>query len=447
MGRPKPMRILLLVHHFPPHHTGGAEWRAFRTARSLQERGHEVRVLCVEDIDRGPADGVAWQDDSFRGISVRRLSFDMQAAPDPFRWAYDNPWIGDHLRDLSRSWRPQVMHLIGGYLISGRSLLMAREIGLPTVVTLTDFWFLCPRITMLRSDGGLSTLPIEAERCARCLGEERRRHRWAARAAPGLMARYWRSRRGAVAAVQERMAFLKRALSAADAFIAPSRFLERFFLEWGLDPARMHFLRQGLDRSADELVVKSAATGSLRLAYIGQLAPHKGAHLLLEALQRMPQAALRLEVYGDLQAFPRYVRRLRRMAAMDGRVALAGTFPRRDLPRVLSNVDLVVVPSIWYENSPNVILEAFAHETPVMVSDLGGMAELVEEGVNGLRFPPGDAAALAQVLSRIVEEPTLLGRLRAGIKPIKPLSVEMDELEALYRRVRSEAGRSLEAIA
>jgi glycosyltransferase involved in cell wall biosynthesis len=67
---------------------------------------------------------------------------------------------------------------------------------------------------------------------------------------------------------------------------------------------------------------------------------------------------------------------------------------RLDYTSVFTLVSQVVVPSIWYENSPNVILEAFAHRTPVVASDLGGMAELVEDGVNGLRFTPGDASSL-----------------------------------------------------
>jgi len=98
-------------------------------------------------------------------------------------------------------------------------------------------------------------------------------------------------------------------------------------------------------------------------------------------------------------------------------------------------LDVVVVPSLWYENSPNVILEAFAHRTPVIVSDLGGMAELVEEGVNGLCFPPGEAASLATALRRLIEEPGLLARLRAGIKPVKTVAEEMTELQAIYRAV------------
>jgi len=152
----------------------------------LQARGHDVQVLCVERIDSGPAGGVAWQDDCYGGVRVRRLSFNLAAMPDPFVAEYDNAWIGHHLRAFLDDFRPDIFHLVGGYLISGRAIHVARDLGIPTVVSLMDFWFLCRRITALRSDDRLSTLPIQPQACARCLGEERRRFRWLGQVAPAL---------------------------------------------------------------------------------------------------------------------------------------------------------------------------------------------------------------------------------------------------------------------
>ncbi len=170
---------------------------------------------------------------------------------------------------------------------------------------------------------------------------------------------------------------------------------------------------------------------------MGQIAPHKGVHVLFESLRYLPDADVQVHAYGDTAPFPRYTRRLRRMAARDPRLHLAGVYERAEVSRVLRELDVVVVPSLWYENSPNVILEAFAHRTPVIASDLGGMAELVEEGGNGLRFPPGEAASLAVALRRLIEEPRLLARLRAGIGPVKTVAEEMAELLTIYRTVES----------
>lgn len=202
------MKILLAVHHFPPRHIGGAEWRAVRTAQALQARGHTVRAICIERIDAGP-DEPAWQDGVFEGVNVRRLNMNLDRAPDPFLWEYDNRWVGEHVRTMIEEDRPDIFHLICGYIMTARALHVAQEMGLPTVVTLTDFWFICRRINMLRSDNTLSTLPIDPVRCARCVAEERRRYRIPGRVAPRLADAFWRTQKKHIRQMEARQAFLR----------------------------------------------------------------------------------------------------------------------------------------------------------------------------------------------------------------------------------------------
>jgi len=426
------MKILIGVHHFPPRYTGGAELRAYRTAAWLQAHGHDVHVVCVEAIDAGG--DLTFEDDTYDGLRVRRLYFNLKVAPDPFRWQYDNPWIGAHLRGYLAQLAPDLFHLISGYLLSGSALRAAQDLRLPTVLTLTDFWFLCPRLNLLRSDGSLCRPPFEPATCARCLGEQQRRYRLPGRVAPALMRLFWRGRRSRAAQIAARMTFLHATLGRVNAIISPSRFLRGLFIEDGLAPERIIFSRQGRDFDLTPELLHKSASPRLRVGYLGQIAPHKGVHLLFEALRYLPGADLEVRAYGDPAPFPRYTRRLRRLAGRDPRLHLAGVYERTAVSRVLQGLDVIVVPSLWYENSPNTILEAFAHRTPVIVSDLGGMAELVTDDVNGLRFAPGDAPALAARLRRLLTEPALLPRLRAGIAPVKTVAQEMTELEEIYRR-------------
>lgn len=433
------MRVLLAAHHFPPHYTGGAEWRTYRTARALQERGHTVRVVCVERIDHGDQPGLTWVDEDFQGVPVRRLFYNLRLAPNPTRWEYDNVWIGEHLRAVCQKWQPDVLHLISGYLLSGSALLAAQAQGVPAVVTLTDFWFLCRRINLLRSDGRLSALPVRAAQCAQCWGEERRRYRWLGQLFPSL-ARWWWSRQSEVIrAVEARQTFLRQALHTARLVICPSEFLRSMFIATGAPSERLVFSRQGHDfsRVPLEALVKTESR-ELRLGCLGQVAPHKGLHVLFEALRRLPAAPVSVWAYGDATAFPRYTQRLQQWTARDARLHLAGVYERRDLSRVLREIDVLVIPSLWYENSPNSILEAFAHRTPVIASRLGGMAELVTDGESGLHFEPGDPETLARQIQRLVAEPDLLPRLRQGIPAVPTLAQEMDALEGFYRRVLSE---------
>lgn len=430
------MKIVFAVHHFPPKYTGGAELRTYRTASQMKVRAHDVQVICVEHDHQGPTDGVAWDDSVYDGIPVRRLSFDLSGAPDRFLWGYDNGWIGEHLSQYLAESRPDVFHLIGGYLMSGRALRAAQESGIPTVVTLTDFWFLCPRIQMWHSSGGLCRTVPRAEVCARCLGDERRRYRLPAKVAPGLMKAFWRMRKGAARRIEARRTFLLEALNRTDRIISPSRFLRRCFVEAGVNSDKIVFVRQGRDfpNLPPEDLTKTASP-HLRVGYIGQIARHKGVHILFEAARRLPGAAIRVHVYGDTSHFPRYAEELGQQARGDDRLSLDGSFPKEALSQVLRELDLIVVPSLWYENSPNVILEAFAHRTPVIVSNVGGMAELVEHEVNGLHFQIGDSMDLARQLQRIIDEPALLETLRQGIPPVKTASEEMNELAQIYNLV------------
>jgi glycosyltransferase involved in cell wall biosynthesis len=430
------MRIVIAVHHFPPRYTSGAELRAYRTAAWLRDHGHDVHIVCVEAIDAGDGRGLAFEDDTYDRLPVRRLSFNLAAAPDPFRWAYDNVWIGEHLHGYLAQLAPDLLHLISGYLMSASALRAAMDLQIPTVVTLTDFWFLCPRLTLLRSNGQLCAPPFDAVTCARCLGEEKRRYRIPGRIAPALMDAFWRMRQGQIAQVATRMALMRESLSRVDAIISPSRFLGALFIEAGGAPGRIVFSRQGRDfpNLTPEVLEKTPAA-HLRIGYMGQIAPHKGVHTLFEAVRQLPDAGLEIRAYGDASRFPAYTRRLRHMARQDPRLSLAGVYDQSEVSRVLQGLDVVVVPSVWYENSPNTILEAFAHHTPVIASDLGGMAELVHDGENGLLFAPRDADHLARQLRRLLDDLDLLPALRAGIGPVKSVAQEMDELQEIYRIV------------
>ncbi len=445
------MNILFAVHHFPPRYSGGAELRAYRTAAALQPRGHFVRVVCVEHIDlnTAPRDGSLHDEtargltctvDHYDGIETYRLSFNLAEADDPFKWGYDNPQIEAFFREWLPLWNPDVFHLIGGYLISASALRAARSHHIPRVVTLTDFWWLCPRIQLLRSDGSLSTLPIQAVRCARCLGEEKRRYRWLGKIAPSFMNLYWELRKEKVRSIAERTNLLRQELNQVDRIICPSRFLLETHRAAGIAADKLVYSRQGRDfAKLDPAALTKTPANHLRIGYIGQIAEIKGVHVLLEAVQKIAQDNLQVVVYGNLTPFPRYTARLQASERQDKRIRLAGMYERHEVSRVFREIDVLVVPSLWYENSPNVILEAFAHRTPVLVSNLGGMAELVEDGKNGLLFAVGNANDLARQIHRLLNEPGLLAALQNGIQPVKTTAQEMDELEALYQSVSSES--------
>lgn len=224
-------------------------------------------------------------------------------------------------------------------------------------------------------------------------------------------------------------------------FISPSRFLLERFIEWGLPPERIELLRTGLDLEAIGAHQRSAHE-RLRVAFIGSLVPNKGPHVLLEAwglLEPELRSQAELVIHGPVLHNPGYVENLEVIAARVG--ARVGQALKGDqVLQTLCATDLLVVPSLWYENAPLIILEALATRTPLLVSNLGGMAELVREGESGYHFRMGDRFHLAEMLKRFLLEPRALGELYRTRVDVPQLDQNIDAVERIYREALQASG-------
>lgn len=436
------MRVLLAVHHFLPRYSAGAELYTYRLARWLLLNGHEVEVVCVEELDYTKPLGLTVQEELFEGLVVWRLSLGMAGAKSS--WSYDHPLINQWVREHLVKSRPDLVHLHSGYLLGGGILRETYASGVPSVVTLHDFWFQCPRITLLRGDARVcQQVPAEPAECAWCLNLSRKRYRLVDHLSRGAAGRAWQSLLGEEAGdeIAARRSSLRQALGLASLVIAPSRFLAGHFTDW-VAPDRLRVLRLGIATAALRDTAPPAADQALRLGYIGQISAHKGVDVLVRAMAQVPTNGrpVTLTIYGDLGPQPRYAANLRRLVEADPRITLAGRFEHDAVARVFGAIDALVVPSIWYENSPLAILEAHAAGRPVIASAMGGMAELVCDEVDGLHFRPGDPADLARQIQRLRTEPGLLPHLRAGIGPVASVDDEMDVLATLYQQVCEQSG-------
>ena len=176
---------------------------------------------------------------------------------------------------------------------------------------------------------------------------------------------------------------------------------------------------------------------ALRIGFIGQVAPHKGVHLIVQAFRmlRANGRKLELHIYGNAEQFPIYTQQCRDLAAGDERITFQGRFENERVTEVLRSFDVSVVPSTWYENAPLAILESRATGIPVITSRLGGMAELVQHELDGLHFVPEDAGDMARQFQRLLDEPELLPRLKIGTQQRVPRSMEdeMMQLMGLYQ--------------
>lgn len=411
------MKILVALHDYLPRHTGGSEVHAHQTARELARRGHEVTALFTErdlaaregEVRAGVLDGVRT-----REVVHQR---EYQDVGESFE---EDRSLALFRAELERL-RPDVVHFHHLALWGSRCVPAARAGGARVVVTLHDFHLLCDASTLLRPDGELCT---EGPRgaCSACL----RRH-------PLLVERWGglERERAFAAAARARLERHRADLAAADVVLSPSRFLAGLFESAGFrPPGSIQVLKAGYPGPVLPPRRRDPSR-SLRVGYVGGVYASKGVHVLVRAFRQLAGEPAELEIHGHLDWFPDYVAGLRREAE-GARVRFAGPFEPARIDEVLSRLDLLVVPSVWYENMPITIHEAHRHGLPVVVTALGGMAEAVEHGVTGLTFPRGDASALAEAIRSLARDAALYDRLAAHRPRVPTLEEIVDRLELVY---------------
>lgn len=219
---------------------------------------------------------------------------------------------------------------------------------------------------------------------------------------------------------------------AVDCFVAPSKFLARQFADYGLDADRLVCSDYGTPVETFE-PTPFPAEGPLRIGFLGSIQPVKGVHVLFDAATHLESGSFHLRIYGDAAAKPEYGIDL--AALQSGDVEIVGRAHFSSIPEIIPTFDVLVCPSIWWENSPLVIHEAFAAGVPVICSGIGGMAELVEDGVNGFHYTAGDGEDLARKLKILIDDRTQLDRLRQGIPELKDMAEDAEFHEGLFRTV------------
>lgn len=454
------MRIALLVHAFPPRAVTGVEVHAEALARALVAAGNEVVVLAPE---RDPdAVHLAQREERREGLVVTWLN--LVEGVDEEATRREAPGAAAAVgRFLDRE-RPNAVVALHLLRLGPGALDEARRRDLPTIFVAQDAFAATDELNLVQPD--LAPLapadPVQAARCRLARGvldahleahdgflvpgsegpevEAVRRvlagegedadevRRLAARLAAG---------------VRQRLDALER----CDRVEAPTEFLAGVLRAAGL--RREVAVRPlGIERAALDAAPRPErrAGQPLRVLQLGGLYEHKGAHVLLEAAAGLEGVRVTLRGTAGSSA---HGARLARLAKAVG-AELGGPYTRAELPALLAEADLVAVPSLWPENAPFVIREAFAAGRPVLASDTPALRESVRDGVDGRLLRQGDAAAWRAALCELAQDGAAYARLAAGVRP--PLAIEEDaaalraELAELVREREAERVHRLERL-
>ncbi len=454
------MRILQVVHGFPPDAHGGTEAYVRDLAAAFAGPG-DTEVAVFTRHGDGHARELSlrrWSDGAVDVISVNNTFHSCES----YESSYANPAIECIAGDFLDEWRPDIVHVHHLTCLSTGIPRQAAHRDIPVVMTLNDYWLICHRGQLVDLDGRRCPGPW-GRGCAGCLPPGALASRTAFRTVrtlqsfpiPGVSVAIGiaaRVREAATptdhirAATLARLEHMRAAVADVRFFLAPSATLAAAFAPFGFPADRVIRCNQGISTTRFERIQRTPSN-RLRVGFAGGLQPTKGGSVLLDALDELPHDRVVVDVLGSSSGYhgdSRFAAALQTRLGHAG-IRRLGSVSHERMPAILADLDVLVVPSIWIENAPFIIREAFAAGIPVIASNLGGMAEMVRDGVDGLLFPAGDSAALAAALRKLIDNPDFLTTLRVGVR--RPMSIEEDAawLRELY--VRAGANEHRVAIA
>ncbi len=452
-------RLLFVVHGFPPDTWAGTEVYTLGLAQAFQRRGLEVHVLTrAPQSYPGEPDG-SLRTGEFQGLRVHRLTrrTDGLAVEE----SYSSPWVERFFEHFLRELRPDLVHFQHLLHLSCDLPRITRTQGIPSVLTVNDYWALCARVQLIRPDG-VRCESNQGIGCYACIKDHSPAWQPRLRALRPVISAGARGLRP-LAALPQPSAKLARPLSklakrcgdwlalearhrrvlagyaAADLLIAPSEFLRAKLIEsGGIEPARIIHSDYGMRTEGLRVLAKQPdPQGRLRVGFVGSLVWYKGVDVLIRAFEGIAPEKAVLRVFGAFDpARDAHHEQLQQLAKGKA-VEFRGRFENNRIAEVYSEIDVLVVPSVWFENSPLTIHEAWLQRTPVVGSDIGGMRELIGHERDGLHFRAGDAQSLRAALLRLADDPALLERLGASVPKVKSLEEDAAELELRYRSLRS----------
>lgn len=376
-------RILVMAHAHPDFSLGGGELAAYQLFKAYREQPDVEEAWFLGRADRGRG--------ASGSITLRR--------PNEYLWeqavhdwhlmkAVHQDSLTTWFADLIRGLKPTVVHTHHYAHLGLEYLRVIKQVdpSIRIVMTLHEYMAICSNNGQMVKVGSSKLCSRESfDECSKCFPSKTPEDFWL------------------------RKQYFQRHFEFVDQFIAPSEFLRQRYIDWGLDSEQIVVIENG---QADEAPLpprplKEGETRN-RFAFFGQINPFKGLDVVLEALTEMPKAERKnivLEVHGanleqQPQEFQDKIEKLRAPLIKQGVVQWVGPYQPDELRARMAAVDWVVVPSIWWENSPMVIQEAMVQGRPLLVSDIGGMREKVRDGVDGYRIAARNPTAWSAAMQR-----------------------------------------------
>lgn len=413
------LRVLYVAHNHPTLHPGGAEAYALELYEAMRETPGVEPLLLARIGTNVARRRVAHPGTPFSAVNGDPGQYFVFTETEHFDFftltSRDKALYTRHLTDFLLAHRPDVVHLQHTHFIGVDLLSQIRRV-LPDasiVYTLHEFLPICHRDgQMVRTFDDELCPEASPRRCNECFPEL------------SPQAFFLRER------------FVKGHFANVDRFLAPSAQLMDKYLRWGIGEERIEVEEYGRLAPRQRAGDPGQTRAPTNIGFFGQLSRFKGAEVMLDAMAMLDEdTKAHLWLNGanlELQTEEFQAEFAERSEELRDRVTFRGPYDHDELPRLMEDLHWVIVPSIWWENSPLVIQEAFFHRRPIICSDVGGMAEKVRDGIDGIHFRAGDAWSLARTIERATGSPQLWNELREGIEEPYVMEQHVERLLDLY---------------
>lgn len=392
------MKILKVIHGFPPDYMAGSEIYSYHLVKELMNQNIETYVFTRVENEFHEQHYI--YDELHEGIPILRVNKPKKdyLYHDKF---YDEV-LDDIFKDYLKKVNPDVVHF--GHLshLSTNLIKIVKEFRIPVVYTIHDFWLYCVKGQLINKQKERCSGP-SVQNCTNC--------------SPYVVNSQ---------EVAETTAHMMETIAKVDMFISPSHTLRDFFINQGVNSNKIKYLKYGFNTQKIKYNKKKFTPDSkINFGFMGRVIPTKGIKVLVDVFNELPNE--KLSIYGGIGAQKRFLE--------TKNIIFKGAYNNNTINDVLQDIDVLIVPSTWYENAPLVIQEAFLAGIPVVTSDIGGMSELVKDKQNGFTFSVGNKSALKKLIKNIVANPIQLNDLKDSRDLVVNIEEDTHEIIKIYQKL------------
>lgn len=446
------MRILQVSNGYPPKEKGGIEEYVRTLSQELSKR-HKVYVFAREWNHEGKNYRQRhWKD---RKVQIYNVVNNVVSPPD-FSLSYKNDQIDKLFKELLIKLKPDIVHFHHLYTLSGNLPLIAKELKIPFIFTLHDYWYMCPCIRLVTMDG---------KNCSgnnpQCVMEYYKNNPSEVvniyknsplaikkiipvrlkREIKSWLVKLFKKRKIATyemadSLINRRSEHFLTVLNLSKILIAPSQFVKDKYKKFGISSKKIKVIPHGIETEKFTNVVKKSSK-KIRFGYLGTLFEFKGIHLLVDAFKSLNASNnAELAIYGDINQSPSYYRKLNKMAKGMKNITFHGSYNNNSLPEILSTIDIVVIPSIFPETFSLVAREAQASKTPIIAAKIGSLMEIVKDGYNGILFKPGNNIDLSEKIKMLIANKSIIKKMSSNFETPVNIRTHTVKLSNIYNNIR-----------